>query len=174
MVDPHLVCQLGGIIALVIVLTIVKANGKGLLPRKIGCHVAGIHAAGQEAAHLHVADAVGGHGIGEHLVDGVHRLFDGHILIGGEHGLPIPLHRYLAVLIDEIMGGGQTGNALEEGLGGNRVLEGQILVQCGGIKLLFDVGMTQNGFDLRAIHQTAVLQQRIMHRLNAEIVTGDE
>ena len=58
MVDAHLLRQLGGVPALVVMAAVVEAHGEGLLPAKIAGHKAGIHAAGEEAAHLHIADAV--------------------------------------------------------------------------------------------------------------------
>jgi len=84
------------------------------------------------------------------------------------------VHRHLTLLIDQIVRRGQALDALKKGFGGHRILEGQILVQSGRVKLLLHIRVEQNRFDLRAVHQTTVIQQGVVHRLDAEIVPRDE
>ena len=155
-------------------LAVVKAHGERLLSAEIGRHKAGIHPAGQEAAHLHIADAVRRHRVGERPVNLVHRLLQRHAFVRVEGRLPVAGDLHLPVGIGEIMRRGQAINILEKGFSGHGILEGQIAVQRRRVQLLFHVRVGENGFDLRAEYQPPVRQPGVVHGLDAEIVPGEE
>ena len=160
-----------GPVDFIVFLAEVKAHGKGLLVGEIGGNIAGIYAAGQEAAHFHVADLVGVDGFLKDLFDLVHCLFLGHGLIGVEHGLPVPGGGDFAVLIPQIVGGHQAENALKEGLGRHGVLEGKVVVQGVHVELFLKARELENALDFRAIDKVAA-HHGVVEGLDAEKVTG--
>ena len=154
---------------LVIALLRAKAHGKGLLPCEIRRHPAGIHAAGKEAADLHVCDAVRVHTLLKDFVDLVDRLFLGHVLIRMKLRVPIAVRLDLPVLIPQIMPRHQAGDALEQRLRRHHIFKRKIALQRVEVQLLVKARHLQKALDLTAIDQ-AVPHHAIVQRLDAKEV----
>jgi len=77
----------------------IKSHRKGLLSRKIGRNIAGIHATGKEAANLNVTDFMSIHRIRKYFFNFVNSLCFGHIVLRFKHGFPIAGSGYFSVFV---------------------------------------------------------------------------
>ena len=165
--------EIFGPLDFVVALAVVKTYGKGFLAAEIGGNIAGIHPAGKEAAHLHVADLVGTDRVLKDLSDLLYGFFLRHGLIRFKFGLPVTVGFHPAVFEPEVMGGHQGVNALEKCFRRDGILKGNISIQSVAVEFLFIAGIFQNAFDFRAIDKISVYHS-IMDRLDPKIISGDK
>ena len=149
-----------------------KAHGVGLVRPGQGGDDAGVDAAGQEGAHLHVADLVGLDGLGDNLPDLGRPPLQGHGLgvegeavVGGELGVPVP--------VEEIVAGEQAVHPLEKGLVEGGILEGEVELQSVGVELLLEARVGQEALALRA-EEKQFPHLGVVEGLDAEGIPGAE
>ena len=99
MVQSHNIGSTFCKIDFVIFFSKIKSNRKGFLSRKISGNIAGIHAAGKEAANLNVTDFVSIHRIRKYFFNFVNSLCFCHVVLRLEHGLPIAGSGYFSVFV---------------------------------------------------------------------------
>ena len=133
---------------LVIAFFCTEADRECLIHIGNGCHIAGIHAAGQERANFYIGDLVSLYAVVERIRNAVHPCVQIRLLVCLEVNVPVPLHGKFAVLIGEIVCRRQLIHPLEKGFVTGRVLERQIVFQCGGVQYLFKMRMAQKALDL--------------------------
>ena len=158
---------------LVVALFRAESHGKGLIHVGNGCHIAGIHAAGQERANFYIGDLMRLYAVVECIGNAVDPGIQVGFLVCLEMHIPVALHLELAVLIGEIVRRRQLIHALEKGLVTGRILEGQIVFQCGGVQHLFEVRMAQKALDFRA-EQECLSHLCIVHGLDAKEISCAE
>ena len=125
-----------------------KPHCKSFLPGKIGRRPAGIHPAGQKAAHLHIADPVRLYGILKGSLDPVRRLGQRHGFIRAENRLPVSADMQRTVPVSHTVGGGQTENTAIKSLRRNRILKREIAFQGSFIQLPLKSRELQKALDL--------------------------
>ena len=103
-------------------------------------HKAGIHAGGQEAAHLHIGDLVGSHALGKGVGDALFPLLQRGLLVHMVADVVIPLHIQFTGFPGEHMGAGQLVDVFEHGLRVGDILHAQILGQALLVELLAEAG----------------------------------
>ena len=136
-------------------------------------HVAGIHAAGQEAAHLHVADLVGFHGLGELVGNQGFPFFQGLGVVDAVPDVVVLPNGHLALAIGEALAAQEFVDVFEQGLLGGDVLVAHVVGEPVGVDLPFKGRVFQEGFDLGAVEEVAVLFV-VVEGLDAEDVPGAE
>ena len=89
----------------VVFLSEIEAHRKGFLICEVGGNIAGVHAAGEKAAHLHIADLMGIDAFLKYLFNFIHRLFFRQAFIWVEPCFPIPGGLHLAVTVPQVVAG---------------------------------------------------------------------
>ena len=169
----HEFAELGSVVGFVVLL-VGKAHGEGLVHMgKVG-HVAGVHAGGQEGAHLHVADLVGGHALAHDLFHPAFPVGKALAFLRLKAGLPVALHIHLPGLPQQTVGGQQLFHAFEKGILPRGILVAEIQLQLALVQLLFEAGMGQKALDLAAEEQLALIGKIIVEGLDTEVVPGTE
>ena len=158
---------------LVVAFILPKPNGKGFVHVRNGCYIAGIHAGGQETAHLHVCDFMRLDGIVENVGDLVYPVLQLGFVVRIELDLPVAPGGQLAVGVSKIMGSRQFVYVLEKSLLCGGILKCQIIFEGCFVQLLFEVGMHQKALDFRA-EQEAFPHDSIVQGLDAEKVPCPE
>ena len=174
-VDAQLLAQLagfGGLVKLVGAVGAFKADRESVIGHQAGGDIAGIHAAGQERAQFHIADAVGGYALPHAGVDLVGRLLVGQAGLVAEVRIPVALNVHLAVLVLKPVGRGQLVGAFKKGLVHGAVLERQVGAQRFGVDLPAETGMLQQALDLAAEQQLTLAGLGVVERFDAEHIAG--
>ena len=167
--QAQLPAQVLGLLGLVKALP-VKAHRVGLVRPGQGGDDAGVDAPGQEGAHLHVADLVGLHRLGDHLPDlpgpvvqGLVLGLEGEGVVGGDLRPALP--------IEQLVAGQQPEHPLQEGLVQSGVLEGEVELQGLGVELLAEGGVGEEALQLGA-EEEGVPHGGVVQGLDAEGVPG--
>src|SRR5699024_7680307 len=84
-----------GVINLVI-LFIVKAYGKSLVPLEGSGYIGTVYTAGKERAHFYIADLVGFYGVCHDMVDFVHPFFQGLAVVCLKNRAPVTANGKIA------------------------------------------------------------------------------
>ncbi len=103
-------------------------------------HEAGIHAGGEEAAHLHVGDLVGGHALGKGVGDALLPLRLGGGLVDVVADVVVAVDLHLAVVPGEPVRAGQLVDVFEHRLVIRDVLDAQVLGQAASLSDLWKPG----------------------------------
>ena len=156
-----------------VIFFVIKADGKGLVSMEAGSNIGAVHAAGKEGADLDIRNLMRLDGILHSCIDFIHIFLQRFAVVCLKHRLPIAFDIHFAVLEGEAMRRHQLENAFEEGFLQNAVLEGQIIFQCNGIDLFFDIGVRQNCLDFGCVNQIAV-GNGVIKGLDAEKVSCAE
>ena len=181
--DVQLVGQLarpGYLVALALVLG--EAHGErldgGVLLGQACGHVAGVDAARQKRAHLHVGHVVVAHALAHGGVDGLHGVLAAAALVEGVLRAPVAAHLDGAVgAHGHAVGGGQLEDALEERLVERRELEAQVLLERVLVERALVGGVLQDALDLGGedeLRAGRALLHRVVERLDAEEVARAE
>ena len=113
-------------------------------------HKAGVHAGGEEAAHLHVGDLVGGHALGKGVGDALLPFFQGGGLVDVVADVVVAAHIQPAGVPGEHVGAGQLVDVLEHRFLVGDILDAQIFGQALLVEFLFEIRMGQKALDLGA------------------------
>ena len=158
---------------------VLVADGEGLeraadVPPHERHQAARVEPAGEEDTQRHVRDQVAFDRRVQVRSQLLHRLPEaGHGCGRAEAQIPVAGDLCPAVFPDEQVAGGQLADAGEHGLRRRHELEAEVVVQGLMVDPPLHARVLEDGLDLRAEHQPAVLL-RVVERLDADAVAGEQ